>query len=68
MEKFVLQTKLIENPNVVFYYKGDVTIVDALNTEVAMDISEAKEFDCSTAQRICKTLNAEKKSAKQKRL
>lgn len=60
MEKFVLLTKLIENPNVVFYYKGDDTMVDALNAEVAIDISEAKEFDCSTAQRICKKLNAEK--------
>ena len=60
MEKFVLLTKLIENPNVVFYYKGDVTMVNALNTEVAMDISEAKEFDCSTAQRICEELNTEK--------
>lgn len=60
MEKYVLLTKLIEKPNVVFYYKGDDTMVDALNTEVAIDISEAKEFDCSTAQRICKTLNVEK--------
>lgn len=60
MEKFVLLTKLIENPKVVFYYKGDVTMVDALNTEVALDIFEAKEFEYSTAQRICKKLNAEK--------
>ena len=60
MEKFVLLTKLIENPKVVFYYKGDEAAVDALSSEVAMDISEAKEFDCSTAQRICKKLNAEK--------
>ena len=60
MEKFVLITKLIENPNVVFYYKGDVTMDDALNTEVALDVSEAKEYDCSSAQRICKKLNAEK--------
>lgn len=52
MEKFVLLTKLIENPKVVFYYKGDVTMVDALNTEVALDISEAKEYDYSTAQKI----------------
>ena len=66
MEKFVLLTKLIENPKVVFYYKGDVTIVDALNTEVAMDISEAREFDCSTAHRICKKLNAEKEVLNQK--
>ena len=60
MEKFVLLTKLLENLNVVFYYKGDEAAVDALSSEVAMDISEAKEFDCSTAQRICKKLNAEK--------
>lgn len=60
MEKFVLITKLIENPKVVFYYKGDVKVVNALNTEVAMDISEAKELDYSTAQKICKNLNAEK--------
>lgn len=60
MEKFVLLTKLIEKPNVVFYYKGDVTTTDALNSEVAMDIFEAKEFEYSTAQRICKKLNAEK--------
>lgn len=60
MEKFVLLTKLIENLNVVFYFKGDEAAVDALSSKVAMDISEAKEFDCSTAQRICKKLNAEK--------
>ena len=60
MDKFVLLTKLIENPNVVFYYKGDVTMVNALNTEVAMVISEAKEFDHTTAQRISKKLNVEK--------
>lgn len=59
MEKFVLLTKLIENPNVVFYYKGDEVEVDALNAEISMDISEAKEFDNTTAQRICKKLNDE---------
>lgn len=66
MKKFVLLTKLVENPNVVFYYKGDVTTTDALNSEVVMDISEAKELDCSTAQRICKKLNAEKKVLNEK--
>ena len=45
MVKFVLQTKLMENPKVVFYYKGDDTAVDALNAEISMDISEAKEND-----------------------
>ena len=60
MEKFVLLTKLIESPNVIFYYKGDVTMVEALNAEVAMEISEAKEFNYSTAQKICKILNSEK--------
>lgn len=44
----------------VFYYKSDVTMVDSLNTEVALDISEAKEYDYSTAQRICERLNVEK--------
>lgn len=66
MEKFVLLTKLIVKPNVIFYYKGDVIMVDTLNTEVSMDISEAKEFDNTTAQRICKILNVGKKVLNEK--
>lgn len=63
MEKYVIRTRLIDNPNVIFYYKSiakDSEKSTVLNTEVVMHISEAKEYDCVTAQEICKKLNAEK--------
>ena len=44
MAKHVLRTKLAENPNVTFYYKGtadEPNVPMALNTLVAFDMSDA---------------------------
>ena len=60
---FVLRTRLIENPNVVFYYKGTDSDGDAsfsLNTIVAFEISDALMMDQDEANRLCERLNADK--------
>ncbi len=62
MEKFVLRTKLAENPQVVLYYKGTARIEGAsfaLNTIVAFNISDATLFDKAASDKMLKLLNAE---------
>jgi len=65
MESCVLRTRLADNPNVVFYYKGtakDSNISLALNTIVAFSIEDATVFDKESACKLCTRLNSEKES------
>ncbi len=62
MTKFVLRTKLIENPEVVLYYKGTANtegVSVALNTIVAFDMSDALLFDKDSSKKMLNLLNAE---------
>ena len=63
MEKYVIRTRLIENPGVVFYYKGTDSDGDtsfSLNTIVAFEISDALMMDQGEANGLCEMLNADK--------
>lgn len=65
MNKYVLRTRLSENPDVVFYYKGTADesgVPLALNTIVAFDISDALPMDECQAYMVCEELNRDKKS------
>lgn len=69
MEKYILLTRLIENPNVVFYCKGianELNLSKALDNEIALEKSEAMKIDRATAQKLCNELNAEKDLLKEK--
>ena len=60
MKKYVLRSKLAENPNVTFYYKGTADepgVPLALNTIVAFDMSDALVMDKDEAYRLCGELN-----------
>ena len=61
---YLLRTHLLENPNVVFYYKGTAREKDvpfALNTIVAFEPSDALEFNNEQAAiNLCKRLNLDK--------
>lgn len=54
---YILRTHLLENPDVVFYYKGTAKehgVPFALNTIVAFEQYDAVVFDCkSTAKALC---------------
>lgn len=63
MTKYVLKSKLAENPNVTFYYKGTADeqgVPLVLNTIVAFTISDALVMDENKAYRLCKELNRDK--------
>lgn len=63
MKKFVLRSKLAENPNVTFYYKGTADehgVPLALNTIVAFDMSDALVVDEDKAYRLRGELNRDK--------
>lgn len=60
MTKYVLRSKLAENPNVTFYYKGTADergVPLALNTIVAFDMSDALVMTKDNAYRLCEELN-----------
>ena len=63
---YVLRTRLLENPNVSFYYKGTATekgVSFALNTKVGFEPSDAMQFDDKkTAIALCEKLNLDKSS------
>ena len=63
---YILRTHLLEDPNVVFYYKGtdkEHGVPFALNTIVAFEPSSALEFnDKKTAMELCEHLNLDKQS------
>ncbi len=63
MKKYVLRSKLAENPNVTFYYKGiadEHGVPLALNTIVAFDMSDALAMTKDNAYRFCEELNRDK--------
>ena len=65
MEGYVLRTKLAENPNVTFYYKGiadEPNVPMALNTVVAFEMSDALVMEKEQAYKVCKELNRDKDS------
>ena len=65
MAKHVLRTKLAENPNVTFYYKGtadEPNVPMALNTLVAFDMSDALVMEKEQACKVCEKLNRDKGS------
>ena len=60
---YILRTHLLENPDVVFYYKGtasEIGVPFALNTIVAFEPADAMMFDKQTAIELCKRLNLDK--------
>lgn len=63
---YILRTHLLEDPDVVFYYKGkdkEHGVPFALNTIVAFEPSSALEFnDKKTAMELCEHLNLDKQS------
>lgn len=65
MNRYVIRTKLREEPNKVLFYQGTDTDEDssfALNTIVAFNISEAQVFDKAWAFMLCEKLNTDKES------
>jgi hypothetical protein len=63
MKKYVLRSKLADNPNVTFYYKGtedECGVPLALNTIVAFDMSDALVMTKDNAYRLCEELNRDK--------
>lgn len=65
MKKYVLRSKLAENPNVTFYYKGTADeqgIPLALNTIVAFGMFDALVMAKDDAHRLCEELNRDKDS------
>ena len=67
---YLLRTHLLENPDIVFYYKGTAKekgVSFALNTIIAFEPSDALVFDDEkTAQIYCNRLNCEKKQLAEK--
>ena len=62
MGKYVLRTRLVDDPGVEFYYKGtdkETDVSFALNTIVAFVKSDALEMDKEEAYRLCDLLNAD---------
>lgn len=63
---YILRTHLLEDPNVVFYYKGTAKehgVPFALNTIVTFEPSSALEFnDEKTVMELCERLNLDKQS------
>lgn len=61
---YILRTHLLENPDVVFYYKGTATengVPFALNTIVAFEPSDATIIENEQyAINLCKRLNLDK--------
>ena len=67
MERYIIKTRLIENPNVIFYFKGKENEESpALNSEIALDISKAKVIEKGMAYEICEELNKEKEELNKK--
>jgi hypothetical protein len=66
MEGYVITTHLIDNPKIIFYYKGTADeegVSFAMNTIVGFDISDAKVFyDKEDAVQLCETLNEDRES------
>lgn len=65
MNRYVIRTKLLEEPNKVLFYQGTDKDEDssfALNTIVAFNISEAQVFDKARAFMLCEKLNTDKES------
>lgn len=65
MNRYVIRTKLQEEPNKGLFYQGtdkDEQSSFALNTIVAFNISEAQVFDKARAFMLCEQLNADKES------
>lgn len=64
---FVLRTRLINNPDVSFYYNGTATEEGApfaLNTIVAFEPADAMIFNKQTALALCEKLNQDKSALK----
>ena len=63
---YLLRTHLLENPDVVFYYKGKARekgVPFALNTIVAFEPSDAFVFENEqTVASLCNRLNQDKQS------
>ena len=63
---YILRTHLLEDPNVVFYYKGTAKehgVPFALNTIVSFEPSSALVFnDEKTAMELCERLNLDKQA------
>ena len=63
---YILRTRLLENPNVVFYYKGtarEPRVPFALKTIVGFEPFDALQFDNKkTAIALCKKLNLDTSS------
>ena len=63
---YLLRTHLLENPDVVFYYKGTAREKDvpfALNTIIAFEPTDALVFgDEQTAALLCNRLNQDKQT------
>ena len=60
---YILRTHLLENPDVVFYYKGTAReegVPFALKTIVAFDQTDAMMFDKRIAIELCNKLNLDK--------
>ena len=60
---YILRTHLLEDPDVVFYYKGtdkEHGVPFALNAIVAFDPSDAMFFDKPIAMEKCYRLNLDK--------
>ena len=65
MEGYVITTHLIDNPKIIFYYKGTADeegVSFAMNTIVGFDISDAMVFyDKEGAVQLCEKLNQDGK-------
>ena len=62
---YILRTHLLDNPNVVFYYKGTAKehgVPFALNTIIAFEPIDAMIFNLQMAMELCKRLNVDKHS------
>ena len=65
MNRYVVRTKLLEEPNKVLFYQGtdkDEQSSFALNTIVAFNISEARALSKAQAFMLCEKLNSDKES------
>lgn len=64
MDGYVITTHLIDNPKIIFYYKGtanEVGVSFAMNTIVGFDISDAQVFhDKEDAIQLSEKLNQDK--------
>lgn len=66
MRGYVITTHLIDNPKIIFYYKGTANeegVSFAMNTIVGFDISDAKVFhDKEDAIQLCEKLNEDRET------